>query len=309
MNIVFFGSHHTSVIVLEKLHQVGHTIVSVVTKPPRPAGRKKVLTETPVSNWAKKKQISLITPTSQTGKPWLFADEAKLTQAVLTLKPDILISANYTIKIPMTLISQVNLGGLNIHPSLLPAYRGPAPVAWTILNGDIETGVSIVTLTDQFDQGEIITQQKEPILPTDTTPILTERLFFKGANLLINLLPNYPNQPKNLQPTTNNLQPSYYPRLTRDHGFEPWENIKKAITNGQDAARIDRKFRALHPWPGLWTKVKKNGKQTRMKILFCRLHPTTYSQQPTTNNLQLISIQFEGKKPTSNPKSISNLFI
>lgn len=308
--IAFFGTPEYSLIVLNKLYAAGYPIVCVVTKPPRPIGRQQLMTPAPVGLWAEKHHIPIITPLSHPTKPWLYADETQFTKDLLLFKPDILITADYTQKIPQKAVDQIKYGGLNVHPSLLPSYRGPAPVPWALLNGETETGVSLVTLTDQFDAGNIVAQEKEPILDTDTTDTLLTRLFKKGAELLLQVLPSY-----SKQLTNNNQQlaikTSYFPRLTRDTGFEPWEKIKAAIETGDDAKRIEQKFRALHPWPGLWTKVKIYSKEKRLKILKIRLKQSTINNPPASalpqslqadqqsTILYLDQIQLEGKNPVS----------
>ncbi|MEK7165738.1 MAG: methionyl-tRNA formyltransferase [Patescibacteria group bacterium] len=308
-HLLLFGTPNYSLIVFEKLFAAGYPIAGVVSKPPRPVGRLQDLITTPVANWAVKKQIPLLTLAANPTKPWLFADKNTLVQKVMNLNPDLLITADYTQKIPSELYSKTKFGGLNVHPSLLPAYRGPAPVPWAILNGEKVTGVSIVTLSEQFDAGIIVAQEKEPIKPADTTDTLLTRLFVKGADLLIKTLRNNLSQLTTLnssvfakasadkQPTTNNLQPSYFPRLTRDSGFEPWEKIKIAINTGVGAERIERKWRALHPWPGLWTKVRIKDHEKRFKILKLNLQLTTYLPRRQAGNLQLTEIQLEGKQP------------
>jgi len=325
LGVAFFGNPEESVIVLEKLVNANCPVVCVVTKPPQPVGRKQTLTPSPVSTWATTHNLPVLTFAADTQKPWQFADEQKVTQEILKSKPDILVSADYTQKIPISLISQIKYGGLNIHPSLLPAYRGPAPVPWQILNGETETGVSIVTLAEEFDAGDVIAQEKEPLLPTYTTPILLTRLFTKGADLLVKTLPEYfaqqTKKPINLDQIK---QSSYYPRLTRADGFIPWELVKTAIEgktltqstikqfnnltivkawnnnkkNGLAQASlavlIDRSFRAFHPWPGIWTKVKINNAEKRLKIL--KLHLTS-NFELRTSNLRIDQIQLEGKQP------------
>ncbi|RJR29768.1 methionyl-tRNA formyltransferase [Candidatus Microgenomates bacterium] len=316
--IIFFGTPDYSLIILEALHKAKFPIVAVVTKPPRPIGRKQILTETPVARWAANHQVVSITPQTHALHYWQYADEAKFMSEVLTTKPDILITADYTQLIPMPLIRQVKYGGLNIHPSLLPHYRGPAPVPWAILNGETETGVSIVTLAEKFDEGVVIAQEKEPIKNDDTTHTLLTRLFEKGAELLVDILPQYIKKNPNYQlPTTNSL-PSSTPRLTREHGFIPWELIQSAIEgkifdlatmkqcsnetifktltassrnalqNTSIAIFLDRLFRAFHPWPGLWTKIRINNQEKRMKLLDVKLKE---------NKLIINSVQLEGKTP------------
>lgn len=284
--IAFFGTPDYSVLVLDKLHTSGFPICAVVTKPPRPIGREKQLIETPVTNWAREKQIPTLQPSADSQKPWYFADETQLTTDLLAFKPELLISADYTQKIPLPLIQQTKHGGLNIHPSLLPSYRGPAPIPWALVQGETVIGVSIVTLSDTFDAGQIIAQKKIPVLPTDTTPSLLRKLFILGADLLISTLPKYLENPQSTT-VVSTMPSSYFSRLTRDHGFEPWDAIKDATT-GLDAERIERKFRAFHPWPGLWTKIKLTAVEKRLKLLKLHLED---------RKLVLDEVQLEGKKP------------
>src|SRR3989344_3429937 len=174
--LVFFGTPTYSLIVLNRLYEAGFSILAVVTKPAQPVGRKQKLTESPVAEWAQAHSIRVFRPEVASGKSWQFADAAKLTQDIVNLKPDLLVVADYAQKIPAQLIAKIPAGGLNVHPSLLPAYRGPAPVPWVIINGETETGVSVVTLADEFDQGIVVAQEKEEIQPTDTTHSLLTRL-------------------------------------------------------------------------------------------------------------------------------------
>lgn len=288
--IVFFGTPRYSLIILEKLADQGYPIVGVVTKPPTPVGRKQILTPTPVFLWAKKHEVKVLTPESKSKKPWIYDDESQLTKEVLKLIPEILIVADYSQKIPFNLISQIKFGGLNVHPSLLPKYRGPAPVPWAIYQGEKETGVTIVTLAQEFDSGKTVVQEKEPILPDDTTHTLLTRLFTKGAELLIKTLPRYVKNFPNYDQSSKNfklLSSSYTPRLTRHHGFEPWENINSSLVTGKDAGKIERKFRAFYPWPGLWTII--NTPKGKKRVI---LHAVTIKNQL----LHVLSYQLEGKK-------------
>ncbi len=297
--IAFFGTPDYSVIVLEALYKVGYPIVVVITKPDKPIGRKQSMTATATAVWAKEHNIPVLTPSAHPQIPWEFADPKAVTRQVLQYHPELLIVADYTQKIPLDLITQIKFGGLNVHPSLLPSYRGPAPIPWAIYNGETQTGVSIVTLSEQFDQGRVIAQEKAAILATDTTETLLPKLFTKGAQLLVQVLLSYVNtndsSSTRQQFKDNAAIPSHYPRLTRQDGFEPWEKIKAAMENDSEAARIERKFRAFHPWPGLWTKVKINGKELRLKILKAHLH----NHSGENGNLVLDEIQLEGGKPVT----------
>ncbi|MDP4030984.1 MAG: formyltransferase family protein [Candidatus Beckwithbacteria bacterium] len=155
---------------------------------------------------------------------------------------DLIISAAYGQKLPP--------GGLNLHPSLLPAYRGATPVPYQILNNETKSGISIIKMTDQFDAGPIVAQEPVPILPDDTSLDLLKRCFTAGAKLLVKILPDYLNNKITLKPQPNQSPTPYCRRFTKQDGFITWEEFKK----GAD----ERKIRALYPWPGVWTKIPNN---------------------------------------------------
>lgn len=284
--VVFFGSSSDSVLVLEKL--AGSrlvTVVAVVTQPHKPVGRKQIPTPTPVELWAKKHQITVLSFPGNEIKPWLYADEQTVIDALQPLKADLLISASYGQKIPSETISHARYGGLNVHPSLLPRWRGADPVPWAILSGDRQTGVSIVTISETFDEGRILAQKKIPITDNDFSDPLRTKLFQLGAELLVETIPAY------LAKTSVHVHPllqkTYARRLTRDDGYEPWNNIQKGCDDTEEAARIGRKFRALTPWPGLWTTVTVHGENKRLKIIALTVKEV----------LLLQTVQLEGKNP------------
>lgn len=287
-NILFFGSTTDSVLVLEQLKKLkGWSIAAVVTQPPKPVGRDKIITPTPVEVWAKQHDITTLSFPSNPQKPWRYANDQQVIDTLQPIGADLFISASYGIKIPWESIQNTRYGGINIHPSILPRWRGADPVPWAILSGDHQIGVSVVTLSESFDEGTILAQKKIPILPTDTSGPLRTKLFEIGADLLINILPSYTRTgAKPVHPTGGHeAAPLPYARkLTREDGFEPWETLTAAIHEGRDAERIERKYRALHPWPGVWTLFSEK----RLKIL--ALH---------RNNgiLALDEVQLEGKKP------------
>ncbi|MBI2028956.1 methionyl-tRNA formyltransferase [Candidatus Gottesmanbacteria bacterium] len=264
--IIFFGSSIHSLPALNKLIQNGYEITAVVTQPDRPVGRKQVMTPTPVSVFARTKNIPIIKPQS--------------TKPILQLKPDLLIVCYYGQKIPIELINKVKSGGLNIHPSLLPKYRGAAPSEWAILKGEKETGVTILKLSEEFDEGEIISQVKESILKDDNPENLYARLFKKGADLLIKVLPDFLQDKIELKPQ-NNSKATFAPKLTKEDGEINWDERPELI---------ERKIRAFTPWPGSFTFVKLNGKTLRLKVLKAHLK---------NDKLVLDEVQLEGKNPVS----------
>lgn len=274
MKIIFFGSTTDSILVLKKLSLPD--IAAVVTQPAKPIGRKQILSPTPVEIWAKNHDIPVLSFHAQGQKPWLYADEQAVIDSLQPFKADLLVSASYGQKIPTQTVSGTRFGGLNIHPSLLPRWRGADPVPWAILMGDHDIGVSVVTLASSFDTGKIIAQKKIPILDTDTSDPLRTKLFEMGATLLTRALPDFLSGKNKGKPQLTEGH-AVAKRFSREDGFEPWQNL----TNHNEATRINRKFRALHPWPGLWTTYK--GK--RVKILGFDTSPTL--------------VQLEGKKPVS----------
>ena len=179
-----------------------------------------------------------------------------------TNKADLIISADYGEKLPP--------GGLNLHPSLLPEYRGATPVPWQILNNEKQSGISIIQMTEEFDSGPIIAQEIVPIHSTDTTQDLLKRCFTTGAKLLISILPEYIEHKITpiIQPTKSPTP--YCKKFAKQDGFIPFKDL--------NLKTLDRKIRALYPWPGVWTTMP-NGKA--LKLL--------------PNSM----VQLEGKQPIS----------
>jgi methionyl-tRNA formyltransferase len=271
MRILFFGSTSDSVLVLEKLPLT--EIIGVVTQPPKPVGREKTITPTPVELWAKQRNITVLSFPSNPVKPWVYENEQTVIAALQPLQADLVISASYGQKIPCD--------GVNVHPSLLPRWRGADPVPWAILSGDHQTGVSIVQLSKAFDQGLILAQEKVNISDSDTTDPLRAKLFSQGADLLIKNLPDILS--KKIKGTPQKIEGEPYARrLKREDGFEPWEKLM----NPKEAVRIDRKFRAFDPWPGLWCLFQNK----RLKILEVYLKEKLLGIQ---------TVQLEGKTPVS----------
>lgn len=299
IKVLFFGSTSDSVIVLEKLVTGKNIeIAAVVTQPPRPVGRTKTVTPTPVEVWAAQHHIAILSFPSNPERPWLYANEQQVIDALQPIQADLLVSASYGVKIPWETIKKASYGGINIHPSILPRWRGADPVPWAILSGDRQIGVTIVTLSESFDAGEILAQEKIPITPKDTSGPLRTKLFTMGADMLVRILPDFLLGKLKKTPALHleGVKLPYAKKFSREDGFEPWEVIMKAITEGTDTDRIDRKFRALHPWPGMWTTLANSSqftddskaKNKRLKLL--KLHLDN-------KKLVLDEVQLEGKKP------------
>jgi len=315
MNIIFFGSTADSVTVLDTLfasitkkQPQKDTIVCTVTQPPAKIGRKQILTPTPVELWSKEQGISVCSFENRTDKPWLYEQEQTVIDTLTTFKPDLLISASYGQKIPHDLIASSTFGGINVHPSLLPAWRGAYPIPWSILMGEAQTGVTLITLSDKFDTGKILAQKKVSLQETAMAEEVKKQLFTLGAELLINTLSAYTTGTE--KGTLQRIENATVARkIKREDGFISWGHLMAGI-QGKDIERdkrlgllasitapiptaIDRMYRALSPWPGIWSIVENDASpinQKRVKIL---------SEKYTNNRIQVESIQIEGKNPTS----------
>jgi methionyl-tRNA formyltransferase len=148
--------------------------------------------------------------------------------------------------LPQEVLALPKHGLLNIHPSLLPRYRGPSPVQAAIMNGDKEAGVTIFKMDEQMDHGPILAQFKEEIKPDDTAASLYERLFTLGGGVMVTILPSY--LEGNIKLRKQNHRKATYTRLlNRDSGKINWKDSDQ---------QIERFIRAMHPWPGSWTKTK-----------------------------------------------------
>lgn len=266
IKIIFFGSSKHSLTVLQKLIDKNYQIAALITKTDK-------IESTAVSDFAYKRGIPVIKTSSFT---------PAIIKAILNYRPDLLIAAYYGLKIPLEIIKKAKFGGLNIHPSLLPQYRGAAPAEWAILKGEKETGVTILTLARDFDCGKILIQSQEPILATDTSEDLYKRLFEKGADLLVKILPDFLRREVQLK-IQDETKASFAPKLRREDGKIDWQ---------KKLAEIERQIRAFYPWPGTFTFVKLAANQPlkRLKIIKAHLEK---------GELVFDQVQLEGKKPVS----------
>lgn len=289
-SILFFGSTEDSLVVLERLVLQTYAdlrlrIVAVVTQPPKPVGRKHIVTLTTTERWARAHNIPVLSFPSAGKGSILYADESFVIHTLASYHADLLISASYGQKIPSATIQNAMHGGLNVHPSLLPRWRGADPIPWQILSGDTETGVTIVTLTDRMDEGKIIAQQRIPLVGNEERESLRKMLFKIGADLLVNVLPAYLRSDIKGEPQDES-RATFARRLTREDGYIPWKTIQHAIREGgTEAEQIERAIRAYHPWPGVWS-ILPNGKRVKL-----------FKSHISEGKLVLDLIQQEGKNP------------
>lgn len=239
MRVIYLGTPHLATIPLRALHaHPGIEIVGVITQPDRPSGRGRVLTPPPVKVCAQELGIRTIL------QPETLRDDAVVEQ-IRALQPDIGVVAAYGEILRKNVLSIPPHGYLNIHPSLLPRHRGPAPVTSAILAGDGEVGVSVMRLGSKMDAGPILVQHRQPLMDSDRAGALTESLFHVGARLLCAVIDPY--VAGTLIPTPqDDTQATYIGLLSRSDGLIDWH---------QSATHIDRMIRAYDPWPGCSTNA------------------------------------------------------
>lgn len=231
--IVFMGTASFSLAVLKMLIEEDYNIVGVVTQPDRYVGRKKVLTMLDVKVEALKYDIPVIQP----------ARIKEDYQAVADLKPDLIITAAYGQIVPQAVLDIPRLGCINVHASLLPLYRGGAPVHQAIIDGQEKTGVTIMYMVKKMDAGDMIAQKETPILEEDTVGILYDRLSDLGAKLLKETLPDILKGTNQRIPQDENLV-TYAPTLSREDERLDWNMSARQVYN---------KVRGTNPWPGSYT--------------------------------------------------------
>ena len=181
--IIFMGTQGFSVPILDGLVEAGYEVLRVVTQPDRPVGRKKVLTPPPVKEAALKHNIKVLQPEKISGSAEM--DE------IMTLGADLIVTAPFGQFLPESLLESPRLGAINVHASLLPKYRGGAPVHYSIINGDDKTGVTIMRMIKKMDAGAILTQESLPIEKTDDVGSMFEKLSLLGKKMLLEMLPDF----------------------------------------------------------------------------------------------------------------------
>lgn len=231
--VIFFGTPSIAAQLLEAVtKQVGLEVVLVVTESDKPAGRGQKIASSPVKLFAQKHNIAVAEP----------KNKAELADIITKTPADLGILLAYGRIVPKEVISHFPYGILNLHPSLLPKYRGPAPVFWPILNGDTATGASIMLLDEGMDSGPLLGQLTETIKPEDTTESLTDRLVTKGIKYLLELIPQY--LLGQLSPIPQAGEPTVTRKLSKVDGQIDWQ---------QPANTIERQIRACLPWPRAYT--------------------------------------------------------
>jgi len=245
--IAYFGTPEFALAPLEVLSKDERfTIDLVVTQSAKPVGRDQTIQNSPVENWAREHHVPCVTPEK-------FKDNLEFRQILSNLNADFLVVAAYGKIIPFDILSSAKFGAINIHPSLLPKYRGASPLQSAIVTGETQTGVTIMVMDSEMDHGPLLWQAVDKIDPSDTTESLGHKLFALAAQALPEILSDLalgkikPTPQNDALATTTKL-------LDRQDG---------RVDHTMPSAVITNKWRAYQPWPGIWFEAK----QGKVKIL------------------------------------------
>lgn len=288
MKILYLGTPQFAVPPLRALHDAGHAVIGVVTRIDKPAGRGKTLTRPPVKLAALELELPVYQPRR--------VREPEFIEMLRQIGPEVIVVAAYGQILPKEILTLPKYGCINIHASLLPAWRGAAPINWSIVHGDRETGITIMQMDEGMDTGDILLQGSLPIDPDDTAGSLTVKMSRLGAELIVRALPQI--EAGTLSPKKQDEgKATLAPILKKEDGLVDWLLPAVAIHN---------RVRGLSPWPGAYGFV--DGKL--LKIIESEATDGTAEQgmltEPEKNSLAVGTgsgllvikvLQPEGKKP------------
>lgn len=238
MRVVFWGSPEFAVTILERVLESRHDVVGVVTRPPRPGGRGRRVRPTPVAKLAKSAGVPVLAPRRPR--------DAEFAAELAGLGADAFLVAAYGAILPPEILSMPSHGSLNVHASLLPDYRGAAPVTRSILDGRRESGITIMRMEEGLDTGAICLQAATPIGPDDTAGSLSERLAGLGGRLAVEALDRL--EAGALIETPQDASRATY--------AEKVSSAEAEIDWSRPATVVERAARAFDPWPGAWTTFR-----------------------------------------------------
>jgi methionyl-tRNA formyltransferase len=258
--IVFMGTPDFAVPSLKAVHAAGHDIALVVTQPDRPKGRGRKVEPPAVKKAAERLGLSLTQPAS------LRDETAK--QDLQAANADFFIVVAFGHLLRESVLKMPKQGCINVHASLLPRYRGPAPIQWAVINGDAQTGVTTMLIDKGLDTGDMLMSVREPIGPSDTAGSLHDRLAQRGADLLVRTLEAFADGTIRRTPQDHSAA-TYAPLLKKTDGLIDWK---------KPAATIELFIRGMSPWPGAFTYWKN----TRLKIYRSEVTPEASNALPGT---------------------------
>ena len=291
IDLVFCGTPRFAVPTLEKLAAAGHRIHLVVTQPDRPKGRGLALVPSPV----KESALKLNLPITQ---PDRIKTNNEFRAQLAAIKPDAIIVVGYGRIIPQWMLDLPPLGNLNLHASLLPKYRGAAPIQWAIANGETITGNTIMRIDAGLDTGDILLQQELAIGAEDTAETLAPPLAEQGADLMVETLRGL--QSETIHPIKqDDSKASLAPVLKKEDGL---------VDFSRSATEISNRLRGFQPWPGAYTRFRsKNLQLHKVKAIKAPAPPSELHMEDNRlfvgcghdTSLELLELQLEGKKRTT----------
>ena len=286
MRTVFMGNPEFAIPSLQAIHKSNFNLIAVVSNPPKPIGRKRLLHLTPVGNYAKEHEIHLIEVNSLKSE--------NLKNQLSQLRPDIFVIVAYKI-LPKSLINIPRYGSINLHASLLPKYRGASPIQWALMNGDVVTGNTVFQITPSVDTGDVIIQEHVKIFNDDNMQTLSERLSKNGSDLILKAMRKIKQGGERIPQDISQVTSA--PKIKKEMTIINWR---------WSAEKIHNWIRGLTPKPGMFTYL--NNKRLRIyksKVLNGNFgNPGTVVDINTNsiiistgeNLIALLEIQLEGKK-------------
>ena len=294
MKIVFFGTPDFAVASLEAINQSNHEIVGIVTSVDKPAGRGKKLQSSSVKKYAEEHNLLLLQPEN-------LKDESFIS-SLSQLEADLFVVVAFRM-MPKVVWSMPKKGTFNLHASLLPQYRGAAPINWAIINGESYTGVTTFLIDDKIDTGNILVYEKTEINTIDNAGSLHNKLMLLGKDLVLKTIDNLQNN--SLEPTkqvTDGIELKLAPKLTKANTKIDWNESGNVIVN---------KIKGLSPYPSSWCKIQFAEKTLNFKLFDASLsdlkipagHMIIKGKNcyvgTNSNAIKLLEVQVEGKKRTS----------
>jgi methionyl-tRNA formyltransferase len=261
LKIIFAGTPEFSAVALQALIQSRHRVVAVYTQPDRPAGRGRKLTASPVKELALQHNIPVFQPLSLRDPA-----EQKILQ---DLKADIMVVAAYGLLLPLSVLQAPRLGCVNIHTSLLPRWRGAAPIQRAILAGDTQTGITIIQMNEGLDTGEELLKKECAIQAADTSATLHARLADLGATVILRVLDEVASGTAKSLPQ-DNANATYAKKITKEEAHLHWH---------ESAKTLQQKVQAFNPWPVAYFQL---GDQNIRVWQACEIQEDTKKQQPGT---------------------------
>lgn len=288
IKVVFMGTPDFGLPVLQVIID-NYKLLAVVTQPDKKVGRKQVVTSPPVKNFALNKGYEVLQPEKIKGNK-------EFIEKIRSLQPDLIVVVAYGFILPQELIDIPKYGVINVHASLLPKYRGASPIQSVILNGDKETGVSIMLIDDKMDHGPLLGQKTITITDNDNFESLHDKLAQLGADLLVDIIPQYYSE--QIKPVAQDESKATYCQLIKKEDGK--------IDLYKSPIEIVNRVRALNPWPGTWVNWNsKNLKLLKVKWIEDNSHEIgevfKYNQglavECIEDALEILELQLEGKKP------------